>query len=692
MNCMPGASSDGFFLWTSPGPGSYVFDTVGTDLGAGSMGETLSIFSGTDCNATCLVDAQGTDARAFVLGLSGGETLLVQVGSEGPLTSASATGTLTITQHTTPTNDTCATPMVVDLGSHIVNTLAATSTNFDGGGAPCGNVGLPKSDVFLVFTPLVSESVRIDTLSQSIDTVLSVHLGGDCSATCLLTNRKGAPGMRGSRVDLTATAGLSYLIQIGGWNPTVVSDQMIVDLAALPTPPLNDNCSTPTILPGSVGVFTVDTSTATASGFDGTSMPCPPSGSSSCPAPDVFFQWTPIMAGDYDFQASGLGLDSLILNLHFGAGCSAACWGSDTKKPGPSTDARVPLIGAQPGQPYMIQVGSWLWVNTSTNGLLEIREMPLPANDTCLTPEPISGELDVVWDNFHPDLTTTGFDGGAPGICASALNPITSPPTETVQDLFFSWTPECDGNYRIETLASAFVVDTKISFHSGSDCSATCFEFNASPGGSNAAAVVEVQNLVAGHVFLIQVGGAQLTTARGPGTLSIRRIDQPCHSSEIRIGCDPAQPHFQGGSVSLATSHMGSGVGSDLHIEAIDGPPGEFGFLLMSADSSGYSFIQSGILCLQAPHGRYSGPMAASMDLPHLNSLGQFSVGGTLQNLVGTATSTSGSGFDVPAELPLSVGMQIQPGDTWAFQLWYRDKIRVAGDSTNFSNVIEVDF
>ena len=77
-----------------------------------------------------------------------------------------------------------------------------------------------------------------------------------------------------------------------------------------------------------------------------------------------------------------------------------------------------------------------------------------------------------------------------------------------------------------------------------------------------------------------------------------------------------------------------------------------------------------------------------------LNSVGQFDAAGVLQNLVGT--STTGSGFDVPADLPyVPVGQTIQPGESWSFQLWYRDRVGdppVPGSSANFSDALVVQF
>ncbi len=161
----------------------------------------------------------------------------------------------------------------------------------------------------------------------------------------------------------------------------------------------------------------------------------------------------------------------------------------------------------------------------------------------------------------------------------------------------------------------------------------------------------------------------------------------------FEILCDPANDHFQGNYVKLDTSSFGTGIGSGVHIEATDGPISEFGFLLGSAGGAGFNPIYSGILCLQLPTGRYNGNIANNQGVPAMDSLGQFDATGLFQSITGNATSTGGSGFDLPLELPFTpMGQTISPGETWYFQLWYRDQIVMPGDSANFSNLLQVTF
>ncbi len=162
-------------------------------------------------------------------------------------------------------------------------------------------------------------------------------------------------------------------------------------------------------------------------------------------------------------------------------------------------------------------------------------------------------------------------------------------------------------------------------------------------------------------------------------------IDNVCIETVGTTFCDPANPNSTGLPTQLSGS-LGSGIGSGLHLEAAQGPAGEFGYILIGTHASDPGVpISQGRLCLgTAPGqgiGRYNvsgGPM---------DSVGQFDAGGVLQNMVGTATSSGGSGFDVPSPIP-SLGGSIAAGQTWHFQLWHRE----AAGASNSSNGLSVTF
>jgi hypothetical protein len=158
------------------------------------------------------------------------------------------------------------------------------------------------------------------------------------------------------------------------------------------------------------------------------------------------------------------------------------------------------------------------------------------------------------------------------------------------------------------------------------------------------------------------MNGMQIVSSGGGGNLA--------------IACDPANNHSGGTYVKLdQSSFSGPGV---LHLEATDGPSGEFGYFLVSLGFNDPGTpISNGMLCLTVPIGRYAPAAGGSF-----NSIGQFDAGGVLQNLVGT--SSVGSGYDVLATLPTPPGGVIQGGTSYYFQCWFRD-----GNRSNFSNVLQ---
>ncbi|MFT4648785.1 MAG: hypothetical protein ACI9X4_002017 [Glaciecola sp.] len=148
--------------------------------------------------------------------------------------------------------------------------------------------------------------------------------------------------------------------------------------------------------------------------------------------------------------------------------------------------------------------------------------------------------------------------------------------------------------------------------------------------------------------------------------------------------CDPADLNSTGVPTELSSS-AGSGVGIAVHLEATQGPANQFGYFLIGTGTVEPGLpISQGHLCLalSSPNlfGRYN------VGGTSMHSIGLFDNAGVLQNLAGT--STTGTGFDVPFDLPLPGAPAIRAGETWHFQLWHRED---AGES-NFSNGVSLTF
>jgi hypothetical protein len=57
------------------------------------------------------------------------------------------------------------------------------------------------------------------------------------------------------------------------------------------------------------------------------------------------------------------------------------------------------------------------------------------------------------------------------------------------------------------------------------------------------------------------------------------------------------------------------------------------------------------------------------------------------------ASSYNGTGFDIPLDLPYTpAGQQIQPGEIWSFQAWFRDLDEFGASTANFSDALVVTF
>ncbi len=150
------------------------------------------------------------------------------------------------------------------------------------------------------------------------------------------------------------------------------------------------------------------------------------------------------------------------------------------------------------------------------------------------------------------------------------------------------------------------------------------------------------------------------------------------------VFCDPALNNSTGLPTVLNGSLSGA-LGTGVHLEATQGPPGQFGYSLVgSSQNDSGVLLDSGRLCLSISSpdiiGRYTAGGTAR------NSVGFFDGAGVFTNMVGTRTG--GTGFDIPTELPIPGVPTIMAAQTWHFQLRHREG---PGDS-NISNGLSITF
>ena len=167
--------------------------------------------------------------------------------------------------------------------------------------------------------------------------------------------------------------------------------------------------------------------------------------------------------------------------------------------------------------------------------------------------------------------------------------------------------------------------------------------------------------------------------AWAPGMLGLSTVGVPF--------CDPNNMNSTGLSTNIL-GLFGAPGGSGLHLEVTQGPVGEFGYFLVgTAFSEPGAMLSDGRLCLLLTGGNQVGRY--NITGTTWNSVGQFDASGIMQNIAGT--STLGSGYDVPANIPLMGAPPILSGSTWHFQFWHRDTASGMGRA-NFSNGLSVTF
>lgn len=675
--------SDVFFAWTATDAGDHHFTTCPSGLDT-----ALSLYTGTDCAATCFdIDDGGScsgvnDYGETILGVAVGDQYLIQTGAWSTIGNTGV-HSLTIMDAGFPANTWCSTGTVISgVGSWTYDNSAAHTSRFNSGDPLClpsaGSLdGFVGQDVFYVWTALSSGDHELTSCSSGFDTDLAVYTGSDCSATCLLTGDQDGTCTTGSDYRETIVGvlpGDTYLIQTGTWCATCASGSttLTISVGSL----ANETCSSPQIISG-LGSWPYDNTIANDSGFDG-------GGTFGCVAAtnmfkDVFFAWTADVTADHVLTTCPSGFDTT-LNIHLGSDCAATCVTGDDGGNCTGVSDYEQIFFATAGETYLIQTGAWSAGAATGPTDLTISLTPPPNND-CSTPTVIIGEGTTVVDNTS--ATDSGFDGG--GVAASGGS---SCVTSIVRDVFYVWTVPCDGDFVIDTEGTG-ATDTRINVHLGSDCTATCYEGD-DDGGTGLLSSLVVTGALAGDSLLIQVGNFAASNANVPINLNINRVGSACNIG-IVVTCDPANDHYLGNNAKLDTSYLGSGVLSGLHIEAIDGPASEFGFVIVAANATGSASVFEGVLCLNLPIGRYDPNNATNQGNPALNSLGQFDAAGVFQSITGN--STVGSGFDVPFGLPGGLGQpSIVPGDIWNFQVWFRDLDAIGNSSANFSNVIEVTF
>ncbi len=650
---------DGFediwFVYTAASTDLHLFETCGSDIDT-----TLRIFDGNTCGSICLAGdddtcamSNGTNwASSAVAPLTAGQSYLIQIETwdDGVV----GLSNLQISTVAGVSNDDCSTATAISgAGPWSFDTSTATVSGFSGNSA-CSNSGSLDvgPDVFFEWTATTAGDYEFNTEFSQYDTKLNVHQGAGCTATCAGYNDD-FYGLQ-SRVVLNGvSAGDTFLVQCGGWGGASGAGELNIIPFVDPCTTygddtLEDNDSTGTALALTAGSYPGLVTYDVAAGV----------GDSDYYAitlqPGEYFDLTCVLANP--------GTEDVDFTEYDGAGNYVQDWDTNAVTiANTGASASTHIIEVRPDFAFgnrcaLYDMDLAITVDPCTN----VQDDTFESNDTAATATSIVSGVYTglnVTDSVDADLFTFVVADGAT-FTAEALHNSAGCSNADI-DMFL-----------YDPILSPVVEDPATDpFGQGEIASAyTCADAEVltwtNTTGADVTCVLRVSVWPVGALpgcsfYDLTLDGAD---ADGPD-----------------LFCDPANVNSSGSSVTLAASDFsGSGV---FHIEATGGPNNQFAMVIVSSTAIDPGIpVSDGNLCLGAPIGRYSTNAG-----PGLNSIGRFDANGIMQNLFGT--STSGTGFDVPAVLPSPPGGIINTGSTWHFQVWYRD-----GSNSNFSNGISVAF
>jgi hypothetical protein len=242
-------SRDVWFDFTAPATGTLTASTCGThDTGGQDTGvdTVLSIHSGCagttaneiicddDNSGQCGSQDAGAHRDSIVTAsLTAGQTVKIRVANYNNNTPPNKQITLNIAF--VAANDLCATATPVGEGSFAwYNTGAATDGPATIGGG-CPSVPF-NADVWFSYVPSCSGTSRISLCGTTFDTVLAVYSGscGALGAPIACDDDDGPACLTvQSSLDVTVTAGQTYLVRVGSYYPTVTgSGSLTINCAA----------------------------------------------------------------------------------------------------------------------------------------------------------------------------------------------------------------------------------------------------------------------------------------------------------------------------------------------------------------------------------------------------------------------------------------------------------------------------
>lgn len=204
-----------WWTWTPTTGGSTTMESI-----APGFDTVLAVYTGSSLTAlttvVCNDDYTGSTLSRVTFTAVAGTTYRIQGGGYN---GASGTWNLKVIAPATctgPTGNCFSSAVAITSVPYTQSKSTSGATLETGEPRPCGSIG---ATVWYTYTPSTSGTKTADTVGSSHDTVLAVYTGSSLTGlTNVGCNDDISTSDLDSRVSWTATAGVTYRIQVGGYN------------------------------------------------------------------------------------------------------------------------------------------------------------------------------------------------------------------------------------------------------------------------------------------------------------------------------------------------------------------------------------------------------------------------------------------------------------------------------------------
>jgi len=370
----------------------------------------------------------------------------------------SSAASSTIQQMVVGGSDDCNTPDTISgTGAFAFDQTAATTGGEGQNEYACYAFGssVIDNDVWFDWTAPSTGPFNIQTCNlTTTDTKIAVYPGGTCPAigSSIACNDDNC-GLQ-SFVQVQATAGSSYLLQVGTF-PGALGGSGTFDITAI-VPAANDDCNSATAISGT-GVYAFDNAGASTGAEGQNEYLCYNFGSSAVDN-DVWFSWTAPSNDSFKVETCNLTSTDTKIAVWPGSGCPTAGTILACNDDACGLQSRLFFAGTA-GSTYMLQVGTFPGATGGT-GSFDISVFTPAQNDDCNNPDLISGTGVFTFDQ---STATTGAEGQNEYSCYSFGS------STVDNDVWFEWTAPSNDSFRVST-CNITSTDTKMAVYPGGAC------------------------------------------------------------------------------------------------------------------------------------------------------------------------------------------------------------------------------